>query len=581
MGVHGIEYGSQHARLEELLRSVDRPGDYCVGGRLQTPMPRVVVDGAGELSFPLPRDQIEKLIRVATRAPYGKGTRTIVDTSVRDCRQIDARNVRLFGSAWSDSLAKVMERVARGLGLPAERLGVDLYKLLVYSPGGFFAEHRDTEKVPGMVATLSLSLPTRGVGGELVVRHGGRETTFDMAAREPSELAFAAFYADCLHEVLPVTEGYRVSLVFNLSLTSSDDVAGAPDYEDLATSVAECLTEWRRESGADEGRADKLVWLLDHEYSDDGLSFATLKNTDAAVARVLGTAADRADCELYAAALRIEEYGIPEFTWGGDWGDGDDDVDALMQEVTDSWEFLDAWAARDGKRPRFGQIPLKDSELLPEDCLADAEPDDRRLEESTGNEGPTLEHIYRLATLVVWPRERTVDVLAAGGIDGAVAWAATRIKGEGDAAGRILARLVEIWPMQEHSHREQDRAAMLRLLADRGEARIASRFVHRVVAAKYDGSENEPLAAVMSVIGADDAAAFLLGLVERQLPLRPASVVDLLTLVGEIADLTGEAVWRAALREPVRTALTGLPDALQRVSRSRANRRLSLFRPGV
>ncbi len=40
MGIEGIEYGAGHARLEELLGSVDRPGTYCVGGRLYVPLPR-------------------------------------------------------------------------------------------------------------------------------------------------------------------------------------------------------------------------------------------------------------------------------------------------------------------------------------------------------------------------------------------------------------------------------------------------------------------------------------------------------------------------------------------------------------
>ena len=44
-----------------------------------------------------------------------------------------------------------------------------------------------------MVATLTISLPTVGAGGELVVRHGDREEVIDMNAAEPSELAFAAF----------------------------------------------------------------------------------------------------------------------------------------------------------------------------------------------------------------------------------------------------------------------------------------------------------------------------------------------------------------------------------------------------
>ena len=33
----------------------------------------------------------------------------------------------------------------------------DLYKLLVYDPGSFFVNHRDTEKAAGMFATLIIA----------------------------------------------------------------------------------------------------------------------------------------------------------------------------------------------------------------------------------------------------------------------------------------------------------------------------------------------------------------------------------------------------------------------------------------
>ena len=600
MGIHGIEYGHEHERLEHLLRSINRPGDYCVGGRLYTPMPRVVVDGAGELSFPIPDTQIRALIAAAERAPYGKGTETVVDTSVRDCWQIDAARVRLAGRAWPDSFAKVMDVVAAGLGLPAERLGAELYKLLVYRPGGFFAEHRDTEKVPGMVATLSLSLPTPGAGGELVVRHGGREAVFDLNAGEPSELSFAAFYADCLHEVRPLAEGHRVTLVFNLFLGSAGDAPGAPDYSDLAAPVAECLTRWR-----DEGVADKLVWLLDHEYSEAGLSFDTLKNTDAAVAQVLGDAADRADCELHAAVLRIEEYGTPLYEpqprrWGWDWEwDDFEDVgpDAEMDEVHDRWEALDGWAARDGSHPPFGQIPLNSLELLPQGALDDAEPDDRRLKGSTGNTGPTLDFIYRLAALVIWPREKTVDIVASGSIDRAVSWAETQCAGVGRAgedrsarAGaaanggpgrirRLLGRLNDLWPVGEDAWRRQDRAAMLRLLRGTGEAEVAADFLHRVVMANYDGAENDALAAILPVIGPGEAAEFLPWFVEEHLPRRFRDVVEVLVLAdmecaggrsaGGVVDPAADASWREVLSEAAAAALSGLGAAFRTESEMR------------
>ena len=56
-----------------------------------------------------------------------------------------------------------------------------------------------------MFATLVIVLPSDCTGGELVVRHKDRSVSLDLRANDPAEAAFAAFYADCLHEVLPVT----------------------------------------------------------------------------------------------------------------------------------------------------------------------------------------------------------------------------------------------------------------------------------------------------------------------------------------------------------------------------------------
>ena len=573
MGVERIEYGWEHERLENLLRSVDRPGDYCVGGSLYTPMPRVLVDGAGELSFPVPEAQIRALIEAAEHAPFGKGTETLVDTSVRDCWQIDSDRIRLAGKAWTDSFTKVMDLVAEGLGLPEARLGGELYKLLVYRPGGFFATHRDTEKVAGMVATLSVSLPTAGGGGELVVRHGERETTFDMSAEEPSELAFAAFYADCPHEVRPVTRGHRISLVFNLFLSSAGEgLPAVPDYADLTTWITECLAEWR-----DEGAPDKLVWLLQHQYSEDGLSFETLKNTDAAVATVLGEAAGAADCALHAAVLRIEEYGSPEFEpvfdrWGWEW---EGDPVATMGEVFDRWNTLDGWASPDGSRPLFGQLLLNDGELLPRDGLDDAEPDQQKLQGSTGNEGVTLELTYRYAALVVWPSDRTLDIVAASDIDCAVSWAAIQCARARDAGNgtvrHFLARLTRLWPVGDGRSRKGDRAAMLRLLRGAGEREVASDFLHRVVMVRYDGSENQALAAVMPLIGPEAAKGFLPGFVDRHLSRRLRGIVTFLALAGGSPELAASPAWRELLSEIAGRALSSLGVALQAEYEARAD----------
>ena len=110
-----VEYAT-NAPLTKLLRSVVRPGDYCAHGRLFLPMPTVDIAGVGLLSFPVPDSQVRALTEVAERAPYGKGTETVVDTSVRDCWQIDAARLRIGGHAWDDTFETILDAVTEGLG---------------------------------------------------------------------------------------------------------------------------------------------------------------------------------------------------------------------------------------------------------------------------------------------------------------------------------------------------------------------------------------------------------------------------------------------------------------------------------
>jgi hypothetical protein len=96
----------------------------------------------------------------------------IVDTSVRRTWQIGPDQVRLGGKHWQTTLDRIVALAAEKLGV-SEPVSAELYKLLIYDKGSFFLSHRDTEKQPGMFATLVLALPSLSSGGELVVRHKG------------------------------------------------------------------------------------------------------------------------------------------------------------------------------------------------------------------------------------------------------------------------------------------------------------------------------------------------------------------------------------------------------------------------
>ena len=81
--------------------------------------------------------------------------------------------------------------------------------------------------------------PTAHRGGELVLRHKGREWNFDTNALTSSlsspSLSYVAFYSDIEHEVLKVTEGSRVTLTYNLYLTPNSPTSRVPGPSDPST----------------------------------------------------------------------------------------------------------------------------------------------------------------------------------------------------------------------------------------------------------------------------------------------------------------------------------------------------------
>jgi hypothetical protein len=168
--------------LAKILQAVRRPGDFHATGRSEIFAPQIEVAGVGPISLPLLPTQAEQLAAVAEQAPYGRGTDTLIDTEVRRTWQIGPDQVRIGGRHWQQSLSAIVARCTAGLGV-SEPVSAELYKMLVYDTGSFFLSHRDTEKAPGMFATLVIVLPSIYTGGELLIRHRGARSALTWPAR--------------------------------------------------------------------------------------------------------------------------------------------------------------------------------------------------------------------------------------------------------------------------------------------------------------------------------------------------------------------------------------------------------------
>ncbi len=410
--------------LARLLEPVHRSGGYCTSGTAEILAPGIEVDGIGPVALPLLPGQAERLIAVAEQAPYGRGPETLVDTAVRRTWQIDAGQVKFTGRHWPGTLGAIVARVADGLGVDGATVEAEFYKLLVYEAGGFFLSHRDTEKADGMFATLVIVLPSVYEGGELVVRHGEDEARFDLRSPDPAEVAFAAFYADCRHEVLPLDSGFRPTLIYNLVRRGSGPLPEPPGHEAERERVAVLLKDWSETlERSDASGPDKLVHPLEHAYTQAGVSFAALKGADAARAAVLATAAERAGCDLHLALLTIEESGSADYGGGyGRWSRYDED-DYEVGELCERSVTLSEWRRPDDGRAELGMFPFEDQEgLSPPDALDDLEPDELDFQEASGNAGASFERSYRRAALVLWPAKRRLVVLARAGLGVSLPW---------------------------------------------------------------------------------------------------------------------------------------------------------------
>ena len=536
-------------RLATLVELVDRPGNYCCHGRLVAPMPKLEIGKTGQLSFPVPTAQIDSLIAEASQAPYGKGEETVIDTSVRNCWQIGSGEIRL-GDSWKKILQDLVRRSADGLGLPRKAVKAELYKMLIYEKGGFFKPHRDTEKADGMVATLVAALPVSGSGGDLIVRHAGGETVIDLRTDEPSELAFAAFYADCEHEVLPVAAGHRVCLVYNLILKQGKPVS-SPDFRSEESAIA---MELKTISQQPDGPR-RLIWVLEHDYSEAGLSFDTLKNIDATIGRVLLAAADRSNYDLHLALLNYEDSGIPEYS-------PDDCYDEAFDicEIFDSDCWLEGFVRPDGAKADYGKLDLVPDELMPPDRMRDEEADSSSVTEATGNEGASFERWYCRAAFVLWPNRESLKAFKGSAAEAILAMASFELNRATTPAQieELASQLVSVWP-DELRLDQQPSVQALSLLCKMDHKEAISQFFDQTVLPLYGTEHNPGIETAAGKLGAERMKIFLTDLTRTQLRWNPKGIVDLLTRLHQRFGNGSDSSWTNTLRSAAKVFCEVMP----------------------
>jgi len=353
----------------DILCEVKGSGKFVSNHINQFVFPNLEINEVGELSFPINEVQAKSLIDIAQKAPFGIGKNTIIDTNVRSAWEIDANQLNFKGTQWEEFLSKAITKTKKDLGIESYNVSAFLYKMLIYETGDFFLSHRDTEKQKGMFGTMTITLPSKYTGGDLVVKFEGNEENIDFSnASADNKICFSAFYADCEHEIKPLNSGYRICLVYNLVQEQSEKIIQTPT---IKTTINQLASKLNKQIKADSSKP--IIVLLGHQYTPENFSLEALKLNDRYKADTLLQAAAEINCYAKMCLVTSYKIGTPEYDNYYDYDENENgDDEAEIAELIDESLYIEHWL--ENNIPPFNEIRFEESDLITSFVLDEDEP---------------------------------------------------------------------------------------------------------------------------------------------------------------------------------------------------------------
>ncbi|KAI0436278.1 hypothetical protein F4803DRAFT_241297 [Xylaria telfairii] len=339
------------------------------------------------LALPLDPAQVALIRDVSRQAPFGRGAETLVDTTVRDTWELSTSHFSITNPAWSAFVSQALQSISQGLGM-SSGVKTELYKLLLYEKGSFFKRHKDSEKAPGMIATLSIILPSRYQGGEVHLSHAGKNRVFD-TSQSIFDVSVLAWYADVTHEIKPILDGHRLVLIYNI-LRTSDGTSSAGFLAKQDQKMQNAIASLNLHPPTPK----RLLYLLDHKYSQTSLRIDHLKGRDRAVGQTLKEACTRNGWYMFlcnitktSSDVRYDDY----------YDSGDEDKGPELA--------IDTIATCSGQI-FASNIELQDEDILGLDPYSNRDADSESEGEDTGNEGALVEYRYHDSAAVIVPKNQ-------------------------------------------------------------------------------------------------------------------------------------------------------------------------------
>jgi hypothetical protein len=339
--------------------------------------PGLHITNYGSVGLPLTVRDAEAIAHICSPSPFGKGSHTVVDASVRKTWELDFTSFECRNPAWVVYLDSIVKQTIEELGVQVSTRA-ERYKLLLYEKGAFFKAHKDSEKSPGMFGTLVICLPSEHSGGEVHLIRGGKMSVLETAKHSQYDLSTLAWYSDVQHEIKPVTSGYRLVLTYNLLQDQGIPRQTASMLDESHERLERLLRVWNK----DFYPIDKLIYPLEHQYTDASLNVKSLKGRDAAKARYIESLGTKNGIFWFLGRM------TKETTEDTEYEDEDEDEKRL---------FLDCIVTPAGEKLSLGVADVSEDQILADanDLYAERNADSEDEGAFMGNESMPSTFRYR------------------------------------------------------------------------------------------------------------------------------------------------------------------------------------------
>lgn len=150
-----------------------------------------------------------------------------------------------------------------------------------------------------MFASIIVVLPSHFTGGDAHLSHAGIKSIFNTSNTSLTGTTVLAWYTDITHEIKPITSGYRFALAYNLIHTTTSLRPAVSTSMNMVAKLRHILLSWKHAKDAPQ----KIIYMLEHQYSHANLSGSALKGKDAHVAGYLSALCKELNFHLGLANL--------------------------------------------------------------------------------------------------------------------------------------------------------------------------------------------------------------------------------------------------------------------------------------